>query len=29
MSGVVPWCSDYPDTETLTLLAEKVMPQFR
>ena len=28
-SGFVPWCSDYPDTETLTLLAEKVIPQFR
>jgi F420-dependent oxidoreductase-like protein len=28
-SGFVPWCSDYPDTETLTLLAQKVIPQFR
>ena len=28
-SGIVPWCSDYPDTETLTLLAQKVIPQFR
>ena len=27
--GIVPWCSDYPDTETLTLLAEQVMPEFR
>ena len=26
-TGFVPWCADYPDTETLTLLAEKVMPQ--
>jgi F420-dependent oxidoreductase-like protein len=28
-TGIVPWCSDYPDTETLTLFAEKVIPQFR
>ena len=28
-TGIVPWCADYPDTETLTLFAEKVMPQFR
>ncbi len=28
-TGFVPWCSDYPDTETMRLLAEKVMPQFR
>ena len=27
--GVIPWCSDYPDTETLTLLATEVMPEFR
>ena len=27
--GIVPWVADYPDTETLTLLAEKVMPEFR
>ena len=27
--GVVPWCSDYPDTETLTLFAEQVMPELR
>ncbi|HEV7534495.1 MAG TPA: F420-dependent oxidoreductase, partial [Acidimicrobiia bacterium] len=25
----VPWCSDYPDTTTLSLFAERVMPQFR
>jgi alkanesulfonate monooxygenase SsuD/methylene tetrahydromethanopterin reductase-like flavin-dependent oxidoreductase (luciferase family) len=28
-TGIVPWCADYPDTETLTLFAEKVIPQFR
>jgi F420-dependent oxidoreductase-like protein len=28
-SGFVPWCSDYPDTETLRLFAERVMPEFR
>jgi F420-dependent oxidoreductase-like protein len=27
--GFVPWCSDYPSTETLELLATKVMPNFR
>jgi F420-dependent oxidoreductase-like protein len=27
--GIVPWCSDYPDTETLRLLGEKVVPNFR
>ena len=27
--GVVPWVADYPDTETLTLFAEQVMPEFR
>ena len=27
--GIVPWVADYPDTQTLTLLAEKVMPEFR
>ena len=27
--GFVPWCSDYPDTETLRLFGEKVIPQFR
>jgi alkanesulfonate monooxygenase SsuD/methylene tetrahydromethanopterin reductase-like flavin-dependent oxidoreductase (luciferase family) len=25
-TGFVPWCADYPDTETLTLLATEVMP---
>ncbi|WP_208027961.1 LLM class F420-dependent oxidoreductase [Rhabdothermincola sediminis] len=29
VGGIVPWCSDYPETETLTLLAEKVMPELR
>jgi F420-dependent oxidoreductase-like protein len=28
-SGVVPWCSDYPGTETLELFAAQVMPQLR
>ena len=28
-SGFVPWCSDYPEDETLRLLATKVMPEFR
>lgn len=28
-TGFVPWCSDYPDTQTLRLFAEKVMPEFR
>jgi F420-dependent oxidoreductase-like protein len=27
-SYVVPWCRDYPDTATLTLFAEKVVPEF-
>jgi F420-dependent oxidoreductase-like protein len=27
--GVVPWVSDYPDTETMTLFAQKVMPELR
>jgi hypothetical protein len=25
----VPWSSDYPETESLRLLAEKVTPNFR
>jgi len=29
LGGVIPWCADYPDTETLTLFAERVMPEFR
>jgi F420-dependent oxidoreductase-like protein len=28
-SGFIPWCNDYPDTTSLRLLAEKVMPEFR
>ena len=28
-SGVVPWCADFPDTETLRLFGEKVIPNFR
>lgn len=28
-TGFVPWCSDYPETTTLQLFAEKVMPEFR
>ncbi len=27
--GFVPWCSDYPDTQSLRLFAERVMPEFR
>ena len=27
--GFIPWCSDYPGTETLELLADEVMPEFR
>jgi F420-dependent oxidoreductase-like protein len=27
--GFIPWCSDYPDTESLRLFAERVIPQFR
>ena len=26
-TGFVPWCTDYPDTETLELFAQKVMPE--
>ena len=26
-TGFYPWCSDYPDTETMRLFAEKVIPQ--
>jgi F420-dependent oxidoreductase-like protein len=29
VAGVIPWCSDYPDTETLTRFATEVAPQFR
>jgi F420-dependent oxidoreductase-like protein len=28
-TGFVPWCSDYPETESMRLLAEKVIPEFR
>ena len=28
-TGFVPWCHDYPSTQTLQLLAEKVIPEFR
>jgi F420-dependent oxidoreductase-like protein len=27
--GIVPWCADYPDTTSLELLANEVMPAFR
>jgi F420-dependent oxidoreductase-like protein len=28
-TGFVPWCADYPETESLVLFAEKVMPELR
>ena len=28
-TGFVPWCPDYPETETLELFAKKVIPNFR
>ena len=28
-TGFVPWCSDYPDTESLELFAREVIPSFR
>jgi F420-dependent oxidoreductase-like protein len=28
-TGFYPWCSDYPDTTTLRLFAEQVIPAFR
>ena len=28
-TGFVPWCADYPDTTSLRLFAEKVIPQLR
>ena len=28
-TGFVPWVADYPETETLRLFAEKVIPEFR
>lgn len=27
--GFIPWCSDYPETRSLELLAERVVPEFR
>ena len=27
--GFVPWCSDYPETRSLELLAERIIPEFR
>ncbi|MEO6651841.1 MAG: hypothetical protein ABIP17_04195, partial [Ilumatobacteraceae bacterium] len=27
--GFVPWCSDYPETESLELLATRIMPEVR
>jgi F420-dependent oxidoreductase-like protein len=29
VTSFMPWCSDYPETETLRLFAEKVIPQVR
>ncbi|MGH9177996.1 MAG: LLM class F420-dependent oxidoreductase [Acidimicrobiales bacterium] len=28
-TGFIPWCPDYPSDQSLRLLAEKVMPEFR
>jgi len=28
-TGFVPWCADYPDTQSLELFAKSVMPEFR
>lgn len=28
-TGFIPWCPDYPSTETLELFAKKVIPNFR
>jgi F420-dependent oxidoreductase-like protein len=28
-TGFIPWCSDYPDTESMELFATQVMPHFR
>ena len=28
-TGFIPWCPDYPSTETIELLAKQVMPNFR
>jgi F420-dependent oxidoreductase-like protein len=29
LGGIVPWCADYPDHETMELLASEVIPAFR
>jgi alkanesulfonate monooxygenase SsuD/methylene tetrahydromethanopterin reductase-like flavin-dependent oxidoreductase (luciferase family) len=29
LAGVIPWCVDYPGTETMTRFAEQVIPNFR
>ena len=28
-TGFIPWCPDYPSTETMELFAQQVMPNFR
>ena len=28
-TGFVPWCTDYPETETVRLFAEQVVPRLR
>ena len=28
-TGFIPWCPDYPSTETIELFAKKVIPNFR
>ena len=28
-TGFVPWCSDYPETQSMRILAEEVLPGFR
>jgi alkanesulfonate monooxygenase SsuD/methylene tetrahydromethanopterin reductase-like flavin-dependent oxidoreductase (luciferase family) len=27
-TGFIPWCADYPDTESMERLATEVMPEF-
>jgi alkanesulfonate monooxygenase SsuD/methylene tetrahydromethanopterin reductase-like flavin-dependent oxidoreductase (luciferase family) len=29
LGGIIAWPSDFPETESIRLLAEKVMPEFR
>jgi alkanesulfonate monooxygenase SsuD/methylene tetrahydromethanopterin reductase-like flavin-dependent oxidoreductase (luciferase family) len=29
VGGFYPWCSDYPETTTMRLFAEQVIPHFR